>query len=259
MDAELSDRGVVLLHDINNRQRDLGVWRLWEDIRDSDPHQELMHGHGLGVLAVGPEQPPEFFELLTLDTEHASVLRELFRLLGYRLRLEHQLERARAREEDWQETLRERRRELKKARQRLERLQTELGKTAEELAGAQAGLESPVARPPVDVVARRSRPAAAREYRRVSRVLGEPLVDEAVRVLEIEANAIHGVARRLDARALANVVDICLACTGKLVVRHREVGNRRAQDRKHAHEHWNGCDLRGSRGRAPWGHRGGHS
>jgi arabinose-5-phosphate isomerase len=52
----------------------------------------------------------------------------------------------------------------------------------------------------------------------MSRVLGEPFVDEAVRVLEIEANAIHSVARRLDSRAVADAVDICLACTGKLVV-----------------------------------------
>jgi O-antigen biosynthesis protein len=62
--AKLSSRGVVLFHDTAERGGDFGVWKLWEEISPGRPHAHLPHGHGLGILAVGPEQPAGFLEFL---------------------------------------------------------------------------------------------------------------------------------------------------------------------------------------------------
>jgi O-antigen biosynthesis protein len=75
---KLSHRGVVLLHDTNHRHADYGVHRLWDELTPRYEHFEFVHGHGLGVLAVGPEQPSEFRELLESEASAAQRIREFF-------------------------------------------------------------------------------------------------------------------------------------------------------------------------------------
>jgi Methyltransferase domain len=89
---KVSRRGVVLFHDTNVRERDYGVWRLWAEVRDRYPHFEFVHGHGLGVLAVGPEPPAALRPLLQASEPEAAAVRALFFELGHRLELQLQLQ-----------------------------------------------------------------------------------------------------------------------------------------------------------------------
>ena len=82
---KLSDRGVVLFHDTNVKERGFGVYRLWEEITIDRPHFEFLHGHGLGVLATGPAVPPDLCGLFESRPEEIPLIREAFSQLGRRL------------------------------------------------------------------------------------------------------------------------------------------------------------------------------
>jgi|GEM_PF-1475862 len=61
---KLTSRAVVLFHDTQIRDRDFGVWQLWRELAAEYPSFEVPYGCGLGILAVGTEQPAAFLELL---------------------------------------------------------------------------------------------------------------------------------------------------------------------------------------------------
>jgi hypothetical protein len=81
---KLSDRGVVIFHDIHERQDDFGVWRIWAELRKDYAGFEFLHGHGLGVLAVGARAPNAITRLTALEGQTAAVVRERFHGLGER-------------------------------------------------------------------------------------------------------------------------------------------------------------------------------
>jgi O-antigen biosynthesis protein len=114
---KLSERGVVVLHDINARERDFGVWKLWEELRAERPYLELLHAHGLGVVAVGDDQPDAFRELLALSPERLAGLRDLFFALGRRLRLQLQLDDTQQKRREGDEILRRTKQELRERQQ----------------------------------------------------------------------------------------------------------------------------------------------
>jgi hypothetical protein len=92
---KVSDRGVVLFHDINVRERDFGVWRLWEEVRLRYRSFAFAHQHGLGVLLVGGRCPDALAPLLDAGAEDAARIRDFFFHLGRQLTLRwhiHQLE-----------------------------------------------------------------------------------------------------------------------------------------------------------------------
>jgi hypothetical protein len=82
---KLSRHAVVLLHDTNERKDDFGVWRLWGELCEQYPHFEFLHGHGLGVLAVGSDVNPAIIALCQLsDPTSITKIRGRFVKLGDR-------------------------------------------------------------------------------------------------------------------------------------------------------------------------------
>ncbi len=85
-EPKLSRRAIVLFHDTNVRERDFGVWQLWRELQARYPAFEFLHGHGLGMLALGSLQGKKVLSLTALPDADANVIRERFALLGERWR-----------------------------------------------------------------------------------------------------------------------------------------------------------------------------
>ncbi|MFI5458334.1 MAG: class I SAM-dependent methyltransferase [Isosphaerales bacterium] len=89
--SKMSDRGVILFHDVVERIRDFGVWKFWEEIRTQYPSFEFHHEHGLGVLAVGRELPAEIRELVGEGGDGPQRIRTFFQHIGRQLELLEQV------------------------------------------------------------------------------------------------------------------------------------------------------------------------
>lgn len=79
---KLSDRAVVIFHDINVRTNDFGVFKFWGELCQKYPHFEFMHGWGLGVMAVGDHIPESLRTLFAAPAEDIVRIREAYSRLG---------------------------------------------------------------------------------------------------------------------------------------------------------------------------------
>lgn len=75
---KLSARGVVLFHDIAEREHGFGVWQLWEEVSGKYASFAFEHGHGLGIIAVGTDVPAGLREILSMTEESASEVRKFY-------------------------------------------------------------------------------------------------------------------------------------------------------------------------------------
>ncbi|TWA77106.1 GT2 family glycosyltransferase [Azospirillum brasilense] len=82
----MSTRGLVLFHDINVRERDFGVWKLWEEVTARYPTFAFDHSNGLGVAYVGSEPMPDglrwLIEEVAPSPERLATVRRFFARLG---------------------------------------------------------------------------------------------------------------------------------------------------------------------------------
>ncbi len=88
---KMSPRGVILFHDVTERQEGFGVWRLWEEVSAKWPAFLFPHSHGLGVLCVGAETAPELLALCGMPPAEAERVCHRFGLLGGRWQVQNQL------------------------------------------------------------------------------------------------------------------------------------------------------------------------
>jgi glycosyltransferase involved in cell wall biosynthesis len=94
---KLSDRAVVLFHDTNEFKKGFEVYRFWDEVSAQFPSFSFLHGHGLGVLAVGENAPAPIKALCSIqDESERTVVRQRFETLG--VGLEHRARSLRARE-----------------------------------------------------------------------------------------------------------------------------------------------------------------
>jgi hypothetical protein len=79
---KLTTDAVVLFHDINVRERDFGVWKFFEEVRECHPSFQFFHGHGLGVLTPGERIPEPLQPLLQASSQGADQIRAVYAALG---------------------------------------------------------------------------------------------------------------------------------------------------------------------------------
>jgi O-antigen biosynthesis protein len=69
-------------------ERGFGVHKLWAELSRDFPHFNFEHGFGLGVLAVGREQPEAIKQFFAMANDQPDRTRRLFSALGHRLQCE---------------------------------------------------------------------------------------------------------------------------------------------------------------------------
>src|SRR5262249_25615356 len=89
---KVSDRGIILFHDVVERTADFGVWRLWEELTAQHRSFTFVHEHGLGLLAMGSDLPDEVQALLDLRDPDVEPVRTGVHEMGRRLQYDAEVE-----------------------------------------------------------------------------------------------------------------------------------------------------------------------
>lgn len=83
---KLSDRAVVLFHDIAEHSDGFGVWKLWRSVSSEAPSFAFEHGHGLGVLVVGKNAPSVMTDFVAAGRAQGDRIAHDYASLGGQVR-----------------------------------------------------------------------------------------------------------------------------------------------------------------------------
>src|SRR4030095_3739130 len=75
---KLSNSGLIILHDINVRERNFGVYKLWEELKEKYDHFQFDFGHGLGIVCMGKNVPDPLKNLINKNEGYYTFLRNYF-------------------------------------------------------------------------------------------------------------------------------------------------------------------------------------
>jgi hypothetical protein len=96
---KLSPGGVMIFHDTHEFREGFGVHRFWDEIAPTAPSFAFHHGHGLGLLAPGPETPAAILDFLEAANEQPDAVRSGYEALAVEVATHYRLETTRLQHE----------------------------------------------------------------------------------------------------------------------------------------------------------------
>lgn len=140
---KLSDRAIVVMHDINVRERNFGVFKVFESLQARYPSFEFVHGHGLGVLGIGKSQNSLILELFSAanNSTEKHAVQKIFSRLGHGCLDAYTAKEQSARAGKLNGELSKLKKEMEELTARASKAKTDLAAQAKELSGAKSLLE----------------------------------------------------------------------------------------------------------------------